>query len=198
MLITIGMVARIRVKTVGFCEQFACRRAVHASLRPLPAGPVRLHFDPGAQCGGRPGHFQETAIAIWGKADEYRLDEPFMPWASRFAWFQVRKFRMYQARRGRHVVALSDEALSALAVQRTAFEATRQAATEILSSALTNWTKPTAPCWNIATAKRRRSANLPGNAAWKRPNCTSDWDASARRCWIASAAQLARREIEQP
>ena len=57
--------------------------------------------------------FQETAIAIWGKADEYRLDEPFMPWASRFAWFQVRKFRMYQARRGRHVVALSDEALSA-------------------------------------------------------------------------------------
>ncbi len=67
---------------------------------------------------------QETAIAIWGKADEYRLDEPFMPWASRFAWFQVRKFRMYQARRGRHVVALSDEALSALAVQRTAFEAT--------------------------------------------------------------------------
>ena len=39
---------------------------------------------------------QETAIAIWAKADEYRLDEPFMPWASRFAWFQVRKFRMYR------------------------------------------------------------------------------------------------------
>ena len=65
---------------------------------------------------------QETAIAIWGKADEYRLGEPFMPWASRFAWFQVRKFRMYQARRSRHVVALSDEALAALAVQRAAFE----------------------------------------------------------------------------
>ncbi len=66
---------------------------------------------------------QETAIAIWGKADEYRLEEPFMPWACRFAWFQVRKFRMYQARRGRHVIALSDEALSALAAQRTAVEA---------------------------------------------------------------------------
>lgn len=65
---------------------------------------------------------QETAIALWAKADEYRLDEPFMPWASRFAWFQVRKFRMYQARRHRHVVALSDEALSVLAADRVRFE----------------------------------------------------------------------------
>lgn len=45
-----------------------------------------------------------------------------MPWASRFAWFQVRKFRMYQARRGRHVVALSDAALAALAAQRAEFD----------------------------------------------------------------------------
>ncbi|MBN1394549.1 MAG: sigma-70 family RNA polymerase sigma factor [Pirellulales bacterium] len=65
---------------------------------------------------------QETAIALWGKADEYRMEEPFMPWAARFAWFQVRKFRMYQARRHRHVVALSDEALSALAADRAEFE----------------------------------------------------------------------------
>ena len=65
---------------------------------------------------------QETAIALWAKADEYRLDEPFMPWASRFAWFQVRKFRMYQARRRRHVVSLSDEALEALAADRAGFD----------------------------------------------------------------------------
>ena len=65
---------------------------------------------------------QETAIALWAKADEYRLEEPFMPWAARFAWFQVRKFRMYQARRHRHVVALSDEALAALAADRAKFE----------------------------------------------------------------------------
>jgi len=65
---------------------------------------------------------QETAIALWAKADEYRPEEPFMPWASRFAWFQVRKFRMYQARRRRHVVALSDEALEALAADRAGFE----------------------------------------------------------------------------
>ena len=66
---------------------------------------------------------QETALALWSKADEYRLGEPFMPWAARFAWFQVRKFRMYQARWHRHVVALSDEAIAALAVDRAEFEA---------------------------------------------------------------------------
>ncbi len=64
---------------------------------------------------------QETAIALWAKVDEYRPEEPFMPWASRFAWFQVRKFRMYQARRRRHVIALSDEALEALAAERAGF-----------------------------------------------------------------------------
>jgi RNA polymerase sigma-70 factor, ECF subfamily len=63
---------------------------------------------------------QETAIALWGKADEYRLDEPFMPWAARFAWFQVRKFRMYRARRHRRVVALSDDAVAALAAEHSA------------------------------------------------------------------------------
>jgi RNA polymerase sigma-70 factor, ECF subfamily len=61
---------------------------------------------------------QETAMALWAKADEYRLDEPFMPWAARFAWFQVRKFRMYQARQHRRKVALSDEAVAALAADR--------------------------------------------------------------------------------
>jgi RNA polymerase sigma-70 factor, ECF subfamily len=67
---------------------------------------------------------QETAMALWAKADEYRPAEPFMPWATRFAWFQVRKFRMYQARRHRHVIVLSDEAIAALAVDRTDFDAT--------------------------------------------------------------------------
>jgi RNA polymerase sigma-70 factor, ECF subfamily len=65
---------------------------------------------------------QETALALWSKADEYRVGEPFMPWAARFAWFQVRKFRMYQARRQRHVIALSDEAIAALAADRAEFE----------------------------------------------------------------------------
>lgn len=61
---------------------------------------------------------QETAIALWSKADEYRREEPFMPWAARFAWYQVRKFRMYQARKHRRQIALSDEAVAALAAER--------------------------------------------------------------------------------
>jgi RNA polymerase sigma-70 factor, ECF subfamily len=65
---------------------------------------------------------QETAVALWAKVDEYRLDEPFMPWAARFAWFQVRKFRMYQARRHRHIIALSDEAVAALSADHAGFE----------------------------------------------------------------------------
>ena len=75
---------------------------------------------------------QETAIALWAKADEYRLEEPFMPWATRFAWFQVRKFRMYQARRHRHVVTLSDEALSVLATDRAKFESETAGRDQIL------------------------------------------------------------------
>lgn len=66
---------------------------------------------------------QETAVALWAKVDDYNPDEPFMPWAARFAWFQVRKHRLYQARRHRHVVALSNEAVAALATDRAEFEA---------------------------------------------------------------------------
>jgi RNA polymerase sigma-70 factor (ECF subfamily) len=66
---------------------------------------------------------QETAVALWAKADQYNPAEPFMPWAARFAWFQVRKFRLYQARRGQHVIALSDEAIASLEADRAPFEA---------------------------------------------------------------------------
>lgn len=69
---------------------------------------------------------QETAVALWAKADEFRVDEPFMPWAARFAWFQVRKFRMYQARRHRRVIALSDEAMAALVAERAHFDGTAE------------------------------------------------------------------------
>jgi len=65
---------------------------------------------------------QETALALWNKAAEYEPSMPFMNWASKFAWFQVRKFRMYQARRQRHVLMLSDDALQALVAERTKFE----------------------------------------------------------------------------
>jgi RNA polymerase sigma-70 factor (ECF subfamily) len=64
---------------------------------------------------------QETSVALWAKADEYRMADPFMPWAARFAWFQVRKFRLYQARHRKHVIALSESALEALVSERMQF-----------------------------------------------------------------------------
>jgi RNA polymerase sigma-70 factor, ECF subfamily len=79
---------------------------------------------------------QETAIALWAKADEYRMEEPFMPWATSFAWFQVRKFRLYQARRHRHVIALSDEALNALAADRAQFDASTAGREQILQECM--------------------------------------------------------------
>jgi len=75
---------------------------------------------------------QETAVALWAKVDEYKMDEPFMPWAARFAWNQVRKFRLYQARRHRHIIPLSDEAVEALAVDRIEFDATAPTRGQIL------------------------------------------------------------------
>ncbi len=75
---------------------------------------------------------QETAVALWAKADQYEMDEPFMPWAARFAWNQVRKFRLYQARRHRHVIPLSDEAVEALAADRIEFDATAPTRGQIL------------------------------------------------------------------
>ena len=66
---------------------------------------------------------QETAVALWAKVEEYDLDAPFMPWAIQFAWQQVRKFRLYQARRHRHVISLSDDAVAALEADRATFDA---------------------------------------------------------------------------
>jgi RNA polymerase sigma-70 factor, ECF subfamily len=65
---------------------------------------------------------QETAVALWAKADEYSPDEAFKPWAMQFAWQQIRKFRLYQARRHKHVIALSDEAVAALRADREEFD----------------------------------------------------------------------------
>jgi RNA polymerase sigma-70 factor (ECF subfamily) len=58
---------------------------------------------------------QETAVDLWKKFDQYDLDCPFVPWACRFAYFQILKFRDRQARRGRF---LSLEAIDQLAAER--------------------------------------------------------------------------------
>jgi RNA polymerase sigma-70 factor (ECF subfamily) len=58
---------------------------------------------------------QETAAALWTKADEYDPDQPFLNWAMTFARFQAMKFRKYSARHRSRTVALSDAVVDALA-----------------------------------------------------------------------------------
>ncbi len=45
---------------------------------------------------------QETNLVLWRKAAEYDQTKPFMPWACRIAWFQVKAARR-DAARDRHV-----------------------------------------------------------------------------------------------
>lgn len=45
---------------------------------------------------------QETNLVLWRKAAEYDPSKPFMPWACRIAWFQVKAARR-DAARDRHV-----------------------------------------------------------------------------------------------
>ena len=55
---------------------------------------------------------QETAVALWKKIDEYDPDEPFVPWACRFAVYEARNF----ARRSdRWRAFLNDELAETLA-----------------------------------------------------------------------------------
>jgi RNA polymerase sigma-70 factor (ECF subfamily) len=58
---------------------------------------------------------QETAVDLWKKFDRYDPGHPFVPWACRFAYFQVLKFREQQSRRRRF---LSLEAIELLAIER--------------------------------------------------------------------------------
>ena len=43
---------------------------------------------------------QETAVALLDKFVEYDADRPFLPWALRFAYLEVLKWRQHHARNG--------------------------------------------------------------------------------------------------
>lgn len=57
---------------------------------------------------------QETAAALWRKFDQYRPEEPFVPWARKFAYFEVLKFRRRHRYRG---ALLEDQVIELLAEQ---------------------------------------------------------------------------------
>jgi len=79
---------------------------------------------------------QETAVALWTKKDEYNPEEPFIPWAIRFAYFQVLNFRTRQKRRRTSTILFSDEVISALAEEHvrhsTVIESRREALADCL------------------------------------------------------------------
>ena len=59
---------------------------------------------------------QETCVALWRKFAEYRTDQLFLPWACRFAYFEVLKHRKRQQTHRRFfsdatVEALADEGI---------------------------------------------------------------------------------------
>ena len=41
---------------------------------------------------------QQTATQLWGKFDEYDPSQPFVPWAIKFAYYEVLSWRQRQAR----------------------------------------------------------------------------------------------------
>lgn len=55
---------------------------------------------------------QEVALALWNKFAEYDRERPFIPWACRFAYFQVLKHR---SRVGRSRLVFGDELVELLA-----------------------------------------------------------------------------------
>ena len=58
---------------------------------------------------------QETCVAICRKFDEYNQSKPFLPWAYRFAYLEVLKFRQ---RNRRTATVLADDVVELLARQR--------------------------------------------------------------------------------
>ena len=44
------------------------------------------------------GVLQEVSVKLWEKWDQFDQERPFVPWALKFAWFEVQKWRQRQAR----------------------------------------------------------------------------------------------------
>lgn len=55
---------------------------------------------------------QEVAVALWNKFDQFDAERPFIPWACRFAYFQVLKHR---SKVGRSRLVFGDNLIELLA-----------------------------------------------------------------------------------
>jgi RNA polymerase sigma-70 factor, ECF subfamily len=82
---------------------------------------------------------QETARILWQKASEYDPALPFLPWARRFAYFEVLKFRRREGLRRRF---FSDTLVETLADERPAADEFLEARRRALSGCLANLDEP--------------------------------------------------------
>lgn len=62
---------------------------------------------------------QETAVALLQKIDQYQPDKPFMPWAKKFAYYQVLKHRTASVKR---LPLLDEEVFGQIAQQVDALD----------------------------------------------------------------------------
>ncbi len=78
---------------------------------------------------------QQTAAILWEKFGDYDRDREFLPWAIRFAYFEVLNFRKHQARRR---FLHSEDVLHALAETRDELKARQSAMKHCLSKLTTD------------------------------------------------------------
>jgi len=60
---------------------------------------------------------QETIVQLWAKFDLYDRDQPFEPWARKFAYMQVLRFREERKRKQSKLVRLSDALIEKLSAE---------------------------------------------------------------------------------
>lgn len=62
---------------------------------------------------------QETSLALYRKFDQYETSRPFLPWAYRFAYLQIQKYR---AKFARSPLLFSEDLIHLLALEREQME----------------------------------------------------------------------------
>lgn len=77
--------------------------------------------------------YQESVLTLWEKFGEYRADEPFLPWAYRFAYFKVLAQRKNNRRQP---TLLDDDVLEILAEEQVREDERLEAQLRILSGCL--------------------------------------------------------------
>ncbi|WP_186767624.1 sigma-70 family RNA polymerase sigma factor [Blastopirellula retiformator] len=77
--------------------------------------------------------YQSTAILLWEKFAEYDPQRDFLPWAQRFAYFEILKFRRNAARRR---MIFSEETLQAIADTHSASSTTLERRNRALQACL--------------------------------------------------------------